>query len=209
MPLTSLLRSRRLAHKAAIATQQVIAFQLQQTWFALPIHAVQRVVPLGDVYGDPKQQGICLTLYQDQELLVLDVGQRIFGSVSESRTQGTQGFLLVVQSRAGALVGIPIVQPPVLKRVPDSAFTPLPQTYLASGMIRCLSDRMAHLEDGLTLFFLDPEQLFQGWVAATAATAETQPPTPPFTTVTTQSTNPAGSKLHPNPSPHLGEGLRS
>jgi hypothetical protein len=50
----------------------------------------------------------------------------------------------------------------VLKRVPDSAFAPLPESYLAAGIIRCLSAMMIHLENEPAMFLLDPEQLFLG-----------------------------------------------
>ncbi len=87
MAIFSPLRTRRLAARKAEVTQQLIVFRLQQEWFALPINAVQKVLPMPNVYGDPQATGVSLTIYQDKELLVVDVGRRIFREPPKSANQ--------------------------------------------------------------------------------------------------------------------------
>lgn len=159
MAISTLLRSHR-ANRKAESTQQLLTFQLEQEWFALSIRAVQRVVPLGKVYGDPHRKGVSLTLYQDQELLVIDAGQRIFGVPSRALVEAeTLSYLVIVQNSQGAIAGLPIVGQPALRRVPFSAFGPLPDAYVATGNIHCVSSRMIQTGEEPLLFLLDPERL--------------------------------------------------
>lgn len=166
MPITSLLRSRRLSKRHSEATRQVITFYLCQEWFALTIESVQKVVPLGSVYGDPKNQGISLTTYQDREVVVIDVGHRIFGEkthanspFSSPENDPAQRYLIVLQNFRGEVVGLPIDSQPVLKRVPVANFAPLPETYLSQGNIHCISSVMIQVAHEPAIFLLDSEQL--------------------------------------------------
>ncbi|MGK7875484.1 MAG: chemotaxis protein CheW [Xenococcaceae cyanobacterium] len=188
MAIVSPLRSRRFADRQTEATQQLVAFRLRQEWFALPIHTVQKVVPLGKVYGDPQGTGVSLTTYQGKELLVVDVGYRIFGEAPSPDLSFTDTFapsqvaetlieddseplyqyditeeryLLIVESASGELVGLPIDSPPTIRRVPESAFTPLPEAYVAEGNIQCISSTMVQVTDAPPLFLLNPDQLSQ------------------------------------------------
>lgn len=124
-----------------------------------------------------------LTLYQDQELLVIDVDHRIFKrtelpNLSLSSSQGEaaesarttsvkweddteQRYLLIVQNRAGKIVGLPIDSPPSLQRVPESAFKPLTADYMAQGNLRCVSALVRQNPEDPPLFLLNPEQLIQ------------------------------------------------
>ncbi|MDP8964071.1 MAG: chemotaxis protein CheW [Cyanobacteriota bacterium] len=176
MAVFSPLTSRRASNRKAEATQQLIVFRLYNEGFALPIRAVQKVIPMGNIYGGSQGAGVGLTLYQDQELLVIDVEHRIFRSAPSSYSpkpalppQGQEeqpditlaGFLLIVQSPQGKLVGLPIDSPPSLQRVPESAFTPLTSTYMAEGNIRCVSALILQNNDEPPLFLLNPEKLVQ------------------------------------------------
>jgi purine-binding chemotaxis protein CheW len=176
MAIFSPLRSRRFAARQAEVTQQLIAFRLRHEWFALSIHAVQKVVSMGNVYGDPRRTGVSLSLYQGQELLVVDVAQRIFGMVSvqdleaksldardpQNQTDSPQQrYLMIVQSTGGDIVGLPIDSLPVLRRVPESSVTSLPTAYLSEGNIQCVSSMMVQVGDQPPLFLLNPDQLIQ------------------------------------------------
>jgi purine-binding chemotaxis protein CheW len=176
MAIFSPLTSRRSTRRAAEATQQLIVFRLLSEGFALPIRAVQKVIPMGDIYGAPQGSGVSLTLYQDRELLVIDIEQRIFrGAPSLDSSESTLGlraqlelddttqarFLLIVQSSQGKLVGLPIDSPPSLQRVPESAFTPLTSDYISEGNIRCVSALIVQNNDEPPLFLLNPEKLVQ------------------------------------------------
>jgi chemotaxis signal transduction protein len=166
MAILSAGRSRR-GHKAE-ATEQFIAFRLRQEWFALPIAAVHRVVTLGQTFGDPGQTGISLTQYQDQDLLVIDVSQRIFAEekyesllqlAAETTAAEQQRCLVVLRNSQGELIGLPIDSQPEVKRAPASRLTPLPTSYTSRSKIRCLSSLMVQMPNEAPLFLLDPDQL--------------------------------------------------
>lgn len=172
MATLSSLKGRRFGAKQTEATQQVLTFRLDQEWFALPIQSVQKVVSLGHIYGDPQSSGVSLTSYQNRELVVVDVGHRIFGRVQSqdisaptsvdhatSQDLSLARYLLVLQTSSGELVGLPIDSQPVLRRVPMSAFGPLPAAYVTEGNIRCISSLMLQTADEPPLFLIDPEVL--------------------------------------------------
>ena len=101
MAIFSTLRSRRFAAVQTETTEQIITFCLREEWFALPILAVQKVIPLGKVYGDPQGTGVSITAYEEQEIIVIDVAKFIFQDSSSSnrkssdfglRTSGRQEF---------------------------------------------------------------------------------------------------------------------
>ncbi len=138
-------------------------------------------------YGDPKGTGVSLTIYQGCELLVVDIGYRIFGEapspdlatrnaltpskataplVEHSEVQARavvtqERYLLIVQSSDIEIFGLPIDSPPTMRRVPESSFTPLPTTYVDQGNIQCVSSLMIPATDQPPLFLLEPNQLTQ------------------------------------------------
>ena len=173
MAVFSPLTSRRSSRRVAGPTQQLIVFRLRNERFAMPIRAVQKVIPLGNIYGAPQGGGVGLTLYQDQELLVIDPEHRIFRGtpVQDSsqtpaqepidNTPSGQRYLLIVQSSLGKVVGLPIEEPPSLQRVPSSAFAPLSASYISEGNLRCVSALIKPNNDEAALFLLNPDQLVQ------------------------------------------------
>ena len=177
MALFSPLATRRKSRRIAEVTQQLIVFRLHDEGFALPIRAVQKVIPMGKIYGAPGGAGVSLTLYQDRELIVIDVEHRIFRGrpskdsfknafhyqVEETPTDTppAQHYLLIVQSSSGQLVGLPIEEPPSLQRVPQSAFAPLSPSYISEGNLRCVSALIKRNNDESALFLLNPDQLVQ------------------------------------------------
>lgn len=161
MAILSSGRSRR--GRKAEATEQYIAFRLRQEWFGLPIESVQRVITMGKIFGDPSQTGVGLMRYQDQELLVIDVSQRIFEDTTELsgtiQQENEQRSLIIFRTSEGELVGLPIDSQPEVRRLAKSEFVPLPATYAARSKIRCLSSMMAKNKEGASLFLLDPDQM--------------------------------------------------
>ncbi len=168
--------SRRSTRRVALSTQQLIVFRLIDEGFALPIRAVQKVIPMGKIYGASGGAGVSLTLYQDQELIVIDAERRIFrGGASEDLLESdlrlrallplddklVQRYLLIVQGSGGKLVGLPIEEPPALLRVPSEAFAPLTKDYINDGNIRCVSALIRLNNDEPPLFLLNPDQLVQ------------------------------------------------
>lgn len=176
MSIFSPLAARRKNRRIAEATQQIIVFRILDVGFALPIRAVQKVIPMGKIYGAPGGAGVSLTLYQDRELIVIDIGRRIFrGKLNEGSfknafhqteyvhddTHPVQHYLLIVQSSFGQLVGLPLVEPPSLQRVPESAFAPLSASYISEGNLQCVSALIKRNNDEPPLFLLNPDQLVQ------------------------------------------------
>lgn len=185
MSVFSPLTSRRSSNRKVKPTQQIIVFRLRNEGFALPIRASLKVIPLGEIFGAPQITGVGLTLYQEQELLVIDIDKRIFRSVvttkalassepseslssselSESLPPASStiegSYLLIVQSSKSKLVGLPLLEPPVLQRVPESAFAPLTSDYLAYGTIQCVSALIIQGNEQPPLFLLNPDQLVQ------------------------------------------------
>ncbi len=162
MAIYSPLRSRRLAAQQTEATKRLITFKLGEGDFALPLDRVQKVTTLDRVYGDPDRTGVSLTTYQGRELVVIDVGHRIFGKAPQEilpsqqtrtspRTTQLEGdsvrYLLVLQSESvetatglvRQLVGLPIDSPPSIQSIKLSAFQPLPEIYRKHSNIHCVS----------------------------------------------------------------------
>ena len=172
MTTFSTLRSRRMSNKKARAVQQMIGFRLDREWFALPILAIHRVVPLGKIYGDPQNTGISLTTYEERELLVIDVAQQIFNdtkSIEHDEEKADfdlenmfdleqQRYLLILENENN-LFGLPIDSPPTMYRVESNAFKPLPEAYLKQGNIKCVSSQIIELPDLPPLFILDCQKL--------------------------------------------------
>jgi purine-binding chemotaxis protein CheW len=158
MTLLSSLRSRRSSRLPTTQRISLIVFRLSLEWFALPIEQVERVIPLETVYGDPQGTGISLTRYQNQEVMVLDVGVRIFADAALTPSLG-KNFLVILAAIGQDSFGIPVESPPSLRRVEESSFTPLPDSYLWRGNIHCLSSNLVHIPDHPAVFLLDINQL--------------------------------------------------
>jgi len=162
MSITSSIRTRRSGVRNNQKTKQIISFRLRQEWFALPIEKIQKVLQMGKIYGDPQGTGISLTNYQGQEIVVIDVARRIFG---ESKTPypvtntNEPRFLLVVQRDSEDIIGLPVDSTPVMRRVTESAFTVIPETYMTQGNIHCISSISIQLDDHPPLFLLDANRL--------------------------------------------------
>lgn len=162
MAIFSSLRSRRFATNKAEKMQSFVTFRLRDEWFGLEITSVQKVIRLGQVCGDPHKTGISLIHYQDQEILVIDVGYKIFGRASSNSLNNislAERYLAIIQNSKGNLVGLPIDSPPAIQRVPESSIIQIPDTYLHLGNLNCISSQMIERSSEPPLFLLDPEQL--------------------------------------------------
>jgi purine-binding chemotaxis protein CheW len=191
MSLSPYRRDRPSFARRRETTQQLIVFRIRRDWFALPIRAAYRVILLGQVYGVQGEVG--LTRYQDRNVSVIDIQRRIFGDgrnlgdrpslpasapasssassngsapplISHSIEGSSQRHLLLLQSSEGELIGIPLNEFPALRRVPESAFTPVPQTYLAEGGIRCVSALITSSHTESPIFLLNLNQLIDGQI---------------------------------------------
>lgn len=183
MAIFSTLRSRRLATVQTENTEQMITFRLCQEWFALPILAVQKVIPLGEVYGDPQNTGVSITAYEEQEIIVIDVAKFIFQDLPESNLatidtgdrenssipelsfldEEKQRYLVIINLNqlSQNWLGLPIYSQPIMRRVAKSAFKNLPDAYLKQGNIHCLSNKVIELTDHPTIFLFNSQSLIQ------------------------------------------------
>ncbi len=171
--------SQRLANRRSEPLQKLIVFRIRQEWFAVLIQFAQKVIPLGVVYG-ASQGGISLTRYQDREIPVIDIDRRVFSnavnlslmpalpnSIDASAQKPllpiaeNQRHLMIVEDIQGASIGIPLDSPPMLRRVPKSAFSPVPAIYLAEGNIQCVSALITVSENEPPFFLLNLDQLLQ------------------------------------------------
>ncbi len=147
----------------------------------MPIQMAQKVISLDKVYGAGAE--VSFTLYQNQEIPILNVKRRIFGAAnpqyllpqSGAATNNadsqyhTKRFLLIMKSPTGELVGLPLDSPPSLRRISESAFMPLSATYLESGQIRCIKCLIVPDPEQPPIFLLDLDQLFQAQTALPGA----------------------------------------
>jgi chemotaxis signal transduction protein len=174
--------SQRLANRRSEPLQKLIVFQIRQERFAVLIQFAKKVIPLGLVYGAP-QGGISLTRYQDYEIPVIDVERRVFSKavnlslmsaspkVNDSSDASeklypqpvldNQRHLMIVEDIQGSLIGLPMDSPPTLRRVPKSAFSPIPAIYLAEGNIQCVSALITVSESEPPFFLLNLDQVLQ------------------------------------------------
>lgn len=165
----STLRSRRFAARQTEATQQVIAFCLAQTWFALPILAIQKVVPLGEIKSDPANKKAKFTIYQDSQLPIIDVAESILGYLSsannnsdEKSAQPTgERYLIIFGEGDYGSFGLPIDSQPILYRVSQSNFQPIPETYGAKKGIEAISSQVVELPNQSLALCLNPAKLSQ------------------------------------------------
>lgn len=170
---------RRAKTRRSEPTQQLIVFRILQEWFALPIRAAYKVIPIGQVYG-VHCGGVGLTRYQERDVIVIDVQQRIFGESGQPRIleaaspdaaeTAPRRYLLLIQSLQGELIGIPLDTFPSLRRVPESAFAPVPPLYLTEGRVRCVSALITTATDEPPTFLLNLSQLVENKSALPAAT---------------------------------------
>ncbi|NET31401.1 MAG: chemotaxis protein CheW [Cyanothece sp. SIO1E1] len=191
---SALIKSRRTAKHKTKDRLQVIAFCLRQTWFALPVQSVRKVIPLGAIYGVTQRGHVGLTRYQNQEIPVIDVEERIFGATPtptstssalaltntlSSATLEQQRCLLVIPS-SQELIGLPLNFQPTLRRVPQSAFSLLSPTYLNDSNIRCVNALIMLDPDEPPLFWLDLNQLLQSQANLLPGTPPANEDTVPF-----------------------------
>lgn len=172
------LSLRTLRSKPIEATRQLIIFPLQDEQFALPLSVVEKVMTVDHLYAQVAGSDIAMAVAQNQDIPVIAIHQRIFGSSVDGSVppRGVEGdrstptptplqlaarYLLLVYDAYGEPIGLPLVNPPTLQRVPESAFKPISATYQATGSIRCLSGLIVVAPDSRPIFLLNLAQLLQ------------------------------------------------
>lgn len=175
MPKPSL--SRRVIRRKIDRTQKLIVFCLRQQWFAVPIEFAYKLLQQAQIYGQFDETGIGFTLYQGRELRVIDIERRIFSnaqpllpdrinkpsaiSVQAEPADAFRPYLLILQAAQNELIGISIKTQLTLRRVIQSAFVPVPASYLTEGSISCISALVITSSTEPPLFLLNLSQLMQ------------------------------------------------
>jgi len=176
MTSTSSLRDRRLANRQIELKQQFVVFWMRQAWFAIPIASMHRAIPIETDIPIITQAGI--------EVPIIDLGEIIFSeqqpilsNTLESRLEvaslqfgnaevSAQKSLILVKAliQTKSIVGILIDSQPVLQRILDSEFIPIPDNYrtdfdsqLLKSMIPSSSQNATQDTSRPEIFLLNPD----------------------------------------------------
>ncbi|TVQ09003.1 MAG: hypothetical protein EA368_10380 [Leptolyngbya sp. DLM2.Bin27] len=162
MTYTALARYRRLP--AQEPTLRLIAFRLRHNWFCLPLAMARRVIPA----ADPTAPGLGLTQLHQENVPIMDVADRIYQSApllpgpdgaAPAQPHQPLRSILVVDSPRFGLLGLQIDDIPSLKRARQSAFSPVPTTYLVMNRLQGISTLVTLGEPEPPLFLLDIDAL--------------------------------------------------
>ncbi|MFQ4139218.1 hypothetical protein PGN35_023180 [Nodosilinea sp. PGN35] len=159
---TALARHRRLP--AQEPTLRLIAFQLRHSWFCLPLAMARRVIPVVDELA----QGLMLTQLNQENIPIMDVGDRVYCSApllpgpadpAPAVQKALSQSILVIESPRFGLLGLRIDGVPSLKRARQSAFSPVPATYLMMHHLRGINTLITLNETEPPLFLLEVDSL--------------------------------------------------
>ncbi len=135
-----------------------IIFSMGSLNLAMGIDSVIRIIPLPTIHrsGD-KLLGI--TVYEDQEVLVIDLYKRIYGK----EIKITNGFLVIFAGQY-SLYGITIASLPNIQDVPVQSLQPVPKEYRDRDTLGISSHMMQvsiKKSDPQTVFLLDADLLLK------------------------------------------------
>jgi chemotaxis signal transduction protein len=165
---TALTRYRRRPFQEP--TLRLIAFQLRHHWFCLPLVMARRVLPTA---ADDAARGLGLTLLHQESVPILDLADRVYqplpllpgssprlhDSTPEApNPQSLQSIVVVDSPRFGAL-GLLVDGIPALKRVKQSAFSPVPASYLVINRLQGINTLVSVTDAEPPLFLLEVDAL--------------------------------------------------
>lgn len=162
---------RRLKPLPGTPMHSMITFPVRQNWFALPIQLAQKVVPL----AHPKdRQGLGLMQIEGQQVPLLDLTPYIYRDSPQAALPGSaqeggglslppqvddQHVLILRLPQTDGVLGLVISQTPVLRRVPQTAFGPIPAAFLSLSQMRCINAVISLSEREAPIFLLDLAQI--------------------------------------------------
>ncbi|MEN9257711.1 MAG: chemotaxis protein CheW [Gloeomargarita sp. SRBZ-1_bins_9] len=132
---------------------KVLYFPVGSLQVGWPLTQVQKVIPYPTVYSSG-QRPIGLAHFEQQEVIVLDLHQYLFGQPNASPPT----HLTVVRS-GGELYGVPCSGIPALMEVAPPEIQPLPPTYRQADTLGLASHVIRRSEEPLTVFLLDSQRL--------------------------------------------------
>ncbi len=154
----SSFKYRRLRQQPSAKIKHLLAFNLLNNSWGIFIENVLKVVTLESIYGQTPENGLGLTCYQNQEIVVIDLAYLLGLETLTNRLN--YAYMMIVQL-ANDLVGLPLVNPPVIHRVPDNSLISLPPSYLGKNRLSCLSSQIVKIPDSTPIFILDPNKLIE------------------------------------------------
>lgn len=150
------LRSRHSSAKIKEKVHHFITFSLLENWFAFPIDTVIKVIPLEKVYGQFQSQGVGLTTYQDQDIIVINLASLLGENIPDSSSSFP--YLMIVQLPQ-MIASLSLYSPPKVQRVLDSNLVPLPDIYLSSQSLNFWQGNMIKLTEHTPILILDADKL--------------------------------------------------
>ena len=135
--------------------QQLVVFELRQERFALPIQVAQRVVPLENLYAVSLCGQLGIMNINQIPVPILDIEHQIFG---DRPANPNYTYVLTLDNPFGEPIGIPLHAPPLLCRVTEGAFQPIPPSYAASPTLRCVA-ALITIDEHPPVFLINPAQL--------------------------------------------------
>ena len=138
---------------------KLIVFDIGKLTVACPIERVKKIINRTPVHGSGLSH-IGITHFDDHEVTVVDLHQRLFGS-SQTNAPHSKGYLVIVQNAQGELFSIPTASAPTLMEAPLSRIRALPESYRRSDTLEIASHvaMIPQAEESLTIFLLDVNRL--------------------------------------------------
>lgn len=174
---SSTLRSRRSARRNNKTEQPIIAFQLDREWFALPILAIQKVVPVSQINCITRESQNNLYQYKNQELLIINIEQHIFNNSSPSKSSLTTdssllespestspdsfSYVAILQQETEILAGLPLNSQPVIYKISPTDFQAIISTEIGGYDGQYIESKVTNIDEIPRLFILNLQQLRQ------------------------------------------------
>lgn len=173
MSQTALVRARRTQSQEP--TLKLLAFQIRHHWFCIPLAIARRVLPK-QASSDGRDAD--LIQLQNENIPILNAAQLVYSAdrpqlPSQTATTGAAveptaplQNIIVVELSQGGSIGLIVDGVPILKRVRQSAFSPVPPMYLKVHQLRGISSIInpdPNLPDSFShpMFLLVVEALLQ------------------------------------------------
>jgi chemotaxis signal transduction protein len=158
MPVPSSLKPaqgysfRRGDRSTPETAQQYVLFNLQVAWFALPVTALYRVLPLDSTLPQ--------ITYGGKTVPILDANS-LFQNFPKSRTSPTNPCLIIVGSESSQLVALQSDSQPILQRLASHLFQPLPPRFAQKLGVSFVTKMMPAQENKSAVFAIAPDLLLQ------------------------------------------------
>ena len=153
-----MLKRSLKSRQAKGATLSVMAFQVGHLHLAVTLAGIRKVIPQPEIIKG-NQAFLGLAQVEDEDVLVLDLHQRILGTSA----QHAEGFLIVFQSEVNTY-GITTTGLPMMQEIPEEVLHAVPDDYRdrdALGIASQMAEIPVNNGTPITLFLLDPDELLK------------------------------------------------